>query len=237
MISSYLFKDKNGFTLAEILITLGIIGVVAAITLPVLMHNYKAKEMRTRLLRANSIIQNGIGRMVADEVNVSELMKTKDYNLVRKYFKDGSCIVPKNSAEGKYKNYGGLRTAAGASAQTIKWPPYCLVDGMLLWFATLNEVNDTNDGWNPTDYTILIVDINGWKTPPDMYGKDVFFWFYNPETERVHPFGRSASFLSAFKKSASLYNCPGNSETMAEAGIGCTEKALSDESYFKNLKF
>lgn len=62
------------FTLAEVLITLGIIGVVAAITIPMLIHNSRAIEMRTRLLRANSIIQNGIGRMVADEVDVSELM-------------------------------------------------------------------------------------------------------------------------------------------------------------------
>ena len=44
---------RFGFTLAEVLITLGIIGVVAAMTIPTLIHNYKAKEMRTRLLRAN----------------------------------------------------------------------------------------------------------------------------------------------------------------------------------------
>ena len=32
---------KNGFTLAEVLITLGIIGVVAAMTIPTLISNYK----------------------------------------------------------------------------------------------------------------------------------------------------------------------------------------------------
>lgn len=34
---------KNGFTLAEVLITLGIIGVVAAMTLPVLIQKHKMK--------------------------------------------------------------------------------------------------------------------------------------------------------------------------------------------------
>lgn len=70
-----LFTRKSAFTLAEVLITLGVIGVVAAMTIPTLIHNYKAKEMRTRLLRANSIIQDGIGRMVADEVNISDILK------------------------------------------------------------------------------------------------------------------------------------------------------------------
>ena len=32
---------NKGFTLAEILITLGIVGVVAAITLPTIIMNYK----------------------------------------------------------------------------------------------------------------------------------------------------------------------------------------------------
>ena len=35
---------KKGFTLAEVLITLGIIGVVAALTLPSLITNYRKKQ-------------------------------------------------------------------------------------------------------------------------------------------------------------------------------------------------
>ena len=36
-------KNLSAFTLAEVLITLGIIGVVAALTLPSLVGNYKRK--------------------------------------------------------------------------------------------------------------------------------------------------------------------------------------------------
>lgn len=39
---------KSAFTLAEVLITLGIIGVVAALTLPALMADYRAKELEVR---------------------------------------------------------------------------------------------------------------------------------------------------------------------------------------------
>ena len=41
--------QKKAFTLAEVLITLGIIGVVAAMTLPVLTANYRKKESSARL--------------------------------------------------------------------------------------------------------------------------------------------------------------------------------------------
>ncbi len=43
---------KKAFTLAEVLITLGIIGVVAALTLPSLITNYKVK-----VLKINSKLQ------------------------------------------------------------------------------------------------------------------------------------------------------------------------------------
>lgn len=40
---------KNGFTLAEIIITLGIIGIVAAMTMPALMTNMRKKTASARL--------------------------------------------------------------------------------------------------------------------------------------------------------------------------------------------
>ena len=39
---------KKGFTLAEVLITIGVIGIVAAMTLPMLLVNHREKEMVTR---------------------------------------------------------------------------------------------------------------------------------------------------------------------------------------------
>lgn len=40
---------KKGFTLAEVLITLGIIGVVAAMTMPSLIQNHRKKFLQLRL--------------------------------------------------------------------------------------------------------------------------------------------------------------------------------------------
>ena len=49
-------KKQNAFTLAEVLITLGIIGVVAAMTIPTLMQNINAKDVVAKVKKANNNI-------------------------------------------------------------------------------------------------------------------------------------------------------------------------------------
>ena len=49
-------KNKLAFTLAEVLITLGIIGIVAALTLPVLIQVNKNKEVETKLKKIYSVL-------------------------------------------------------------------------------------------------------------------------------------------------------------------------------------
>ena len=49
---------RVAFTLAEVLITLGIIGVVAAMTIPTLIANYQEKQTVSRLTKAYATISN-----------------------------------------------------------------------------------------------------------------------------------------------------------------------------------
>lgn len=53
-------SKKKAFTLAEVLITLGIIGVVAALTMPSLMSNYRRKVAETQLKQTYSILLNAV---------------------------------------------------------------------------------------------------------------------------------------------------------------------------------
>ena len=57
---------KFGFTLAEVLITLGIIGVVAALTIPNITAHYRKKVVETRLAKFYSSINQAIRRSEAD---------------------------------------------------------------------------------------------------------------------------------------------------------------------------
>lgn len=53
-------QEKAAFTLAEVLITLGIIGVIAALTIPTLMSAYNKKTVETRLARLYSMMNQAI---------------------------------------------------------------------------------------------------------------------------------------------------------------------------------
>ncbi len=56
-----------GFTLAEVLVTLGIIGVVAALTMPVLTAAYQKKVMVTRLQKFYSVFKQAANMKIAED--------------------------------------------------------------------------------------------------------------------------------------------------------------------------
>lgn len=82
-------NKKLGFTLAEVLITLGIIGVVAALTMPMLMQKYNNSVAETRLKKfyttmnqAVLMAKNDYGDFPWDDYHVLE-QKDEHNNLVK----------------------------------------------------------------------------------------------------------------------------------------------------------
>ena len=55
-----ILTNKLGFTLAEVLVTLGVIGVIAAMTIPGLMSNYRKRQLQTQIKADVSIIQQAV---------------------------------------------------------------------------------------------------------------------------------------------------------------------------------
>ncbi len=56
-------KSRNvrfGFTLAEVLITLGVIGVVAALTLPSVINKFKVKQLETAFKKSSAVLENNL---------------------------------------------------------------------------------------------------------------------------------------------------------------------------------
>lgn len=70
MIETWEAKEKNS-ALAEILITIGIIGVVAAITIPTLITNYQKKITATKLKKTYAELTNAVRLSEADNGEVS----------------------------------------------------------------------------------------------------------------------------------------------------------------------
>ena len=80
-----------GFTLAEVLITLGIIGVVAAMTIPNLISNYQDKVLETRYKKAKNILINGYKLMMAKE----QVFDVKDLSMLTRCG-DMNCFFDKH---------------------------------------------------------------------------------------------------------------------------------------------
>ncbi len=82
-------KRKFGFTLAEVLITLAVIGVVAALTIPTLVQSYKKSVVETKLAKFYSVMNNAI-RMA--EVDYGSQTTWSDYYVPDKYDDDNKVL-------------------------------------------------------------------------------------------------------------------------------------------------
>ena len=71
---------KAAFTLAEVLITIGIIGIVAAMTLPSLITKYKIHELRTRFQKTNSIVNQAL-KYTLNDLGLSDYSDMNLFNL------------------------------------------------------------------------------------------------------------------------------------------------------------
>lgn len=168
-------KDK-GFTLAEILITLGIIGVVAAMTIPTLITNYQKKASVTKLQKAISILNQ------AYKLSFDELGEPADSDIpsAAAYFKTYWAPYLKvatyceNYITCGYKSEKPFYTTGNILVNTIVVDTgsritFYTPDGFLYVIFTTDRYMDAYKS-NPN----IIVDING-QAGPNIIGKDVFF--------------------------------------------------------------
>lgn len=78
----------RAFTLAEVLITLGIIGVVAAMTMPVLIQKNRANVVETRLQKFYSMINQSLTMAELDYGNKSDWTPADTQEFFNKYLKN-----------------------------------------------------------------------------------------------------------------------------------------------------
>ena len=85
-------RQKAAFTLAEVLITLGIIGIIAAMTLPTLIANYQKKVVETRVKAFYSKMNQIYLRSYVDNGDTADWLVSKRYTYdetvdwLKKYF-------------------------------------------------------------------------------------------------------------------------------------------------------
>lgn len=176
---------KIAFTLAEVLITLGIIGIVAEMTIPTLMQNVQDAQFRSAAKVAYSNASQVLTQMKNDGKYIPN--QTSHHNFKTdfiSYFKvlkdcgnADECVTAANWPT-VYHNINGD-------------PGYFLFnDGQ---FTTLDGMfyaiyDGTNWSQNVAD-VIIVVDVNGYQKPPNVVGKDAFAFIVDNDTGTLKPSG------------------------------------------------
>ncbi|MBE7705637.1 MAG: type II secretion system protein [Cyanobacteria bacterium SIG30] len=133
-------NSLKAFTLAEVLITLAIIGVVAALTIPSVILNTNQTEYKSSLKKAVSVLNQSLSMRLATEndspsttTSSIELMNliTSNMNTVSKGYSTSYC----NSLTGPDGGMPAILESDGCSFTTT--------DGMYFWLATTGYGDDT----------------------------------------------------------------------------------------------
>ncbi len=135
-----LTKRKIAFTLAEVLITLGIIGIVASLTIPTLMQKHNNKVVETRLKKFYSTINQAVRLSEAD--NGDKIYWYQDINNID-YDNEGNPINGSSIVEKWWKKYMApyIKTV-DIKYDSVGRPIFIFVDGSSLKAEQINNMRD-----------------------------------------------------------------------------------------------
>lgn len=223
--------SEKAFTLAEVLITLGIIGVVAALTLPALIANYETKVTVNKLKKVYSTLAQ------AFEFSVEEYNTPKYWNITGRdnansikvrdklFYQIKSLHTCDTTATRKNCNMGDvyytIKGNKDNEASDLSAGSSMTFDGIGMFVLTIktNGRNRGNTKMLKTCYAMVYVDVNGAKKP-NAVGKDTFV-FYMTEYGIV-PAGTTEETANGFK-TGTIGNC-------YRDGVGCTAWVLQNEN-------
>jgi len=164
------WRTKQAFTLAEVLLTLAIIGVVAALTIPAVITKVTKDQYVTGLKKAHNTVK-AVERAATQEHGPIENWDftgdSKD--IFERYYKEHFDILKicEDTEEGCWPDE---RTRINGDAWTTdlnssSYPRFITSDGM---------------AWIYME-SFLIADVNGLKSP-NRLGRDMFYFYYDGDT-------------------------------------------------------
>lgn len=216
-----MFNNKSSkyfaFTLAEVLIVLGIIGVVAAMTIPTLMQNNQDQELKAAWKKEYSVLSEAATSILhANGETVVGAWSTPQelanaflpYLKYAKYCDNGStggCFYANTS---DFKYYVATNTYITA-------PAIILSDGSMVsfWYHPSWACGSSDTAM----CAILTVDVNGFK-PPNISGRDLFI--INVYKNKMLPLGA----LNLWGQTPD--NCPAKPQGTSANDYACGAKYL-----------
>ena len=194
--------------MAEVLITLGIIGIVAALTMPSVISNYKEKETIAKLKKTYSLLSQAYITAFNKYGSPDEwVWSPQTYPIpqtlagylienlkVAKVCDDGTCfpdVIYKRLNGTNHTNYHNFGSQAAS---------FVLSDGTVILFWSSGSCSAINKTCG-----FIYTDING-KNPPNQWGRDMFGFILSPTN--IVPFGVEGyeyTFQEACNKSRNSY--------------------------------
>lgn len=162
---------RHGFTLAEVLVTLGIIGVVSAMTVPTLMQNYQRKSYVTQLHKVYNELSQAVVMYQTDRnaVNLTEA-GLNSLDAISNFFKNYFKVVQDCGNDSTPCFADAYKKISGVDSQF-----YCNNNCIVLASgASIGTNNELRDG--QTIIAQIVVDVNGQKGP-NVFGRDAFSLF------------------------------------------------------------
>lgn len=162
-------KLVNGFTLAEVLVTLGIIGVVSAMTLPTLIKNHQRQVYATQIRKVITEMTQAVETAINEHNAVSfEETHISDADFLQKYFKIIKTCTDNDAGlqecfASEYKNING---------ESIRLRDFTHGECAVLASGVSVCLNTSTKSLN------ISADING-KQGPNIYGRDLFTFIIN----------------------------------------------------------
>ena len=229
--ASYRTKQRKGaFTLAEVLITLGVIGIVSAMTLPVLINKTNDLQFRVKWKKAFSTVANayeqayGTEKPYIDNTNRITLANQIYYDIFSQLKTTYYCVVnspadhecPPNSErywEINPKCHSLLNDTitTGCNYNGAGGTAY-LLDGTIIYAIGYM--------W---DAPYFLVDVNGTQNP-NVIGRDMYIILFRED--KVIP-GGAEGYEEMFRGCSSpLPSSQGAYDAIKKAGSGCGAEYL-----------
>lgn len=227
---------KRSFTLAEVLITLGIIGVVAAMTLPALIHKQNEKADVVRLKKVYSMLNQALlaeisengpvdtwglaatdtgtadddGKLILDNSGREALA-----NIFKKHLK--VIAQPDTSFQSvKTFNMSGVENESVATDYNIKNRIF-LADGSIVKFGYVENQNSCKNADWCADIAVYLKSKKSYTQ-----GRDMFYFAIGKE--RILPAGMQGSNIMPFET-----HCK-HGVNKRENGRGCTAWVILNEN-------
>jgi prepilin-type N-terminal cleavage/methylation domain-containing protein len=164
------FKQQiNAFTLAEVLITLLIVGVVASLVIPALINDTREAEFKAGAKKAFSEIANVVNQVKMDYGTLNGFIGNNrsfkpvfiNYFSILKDCGWETC-VPASSNSNIYTGLSGMQADTGGFGGEGQ---FVTSDGMFI-----SIQNSANASYG----IIILADVNGYEKGPNVYGRDAF---------------------------------------------------------------